>query len=145
MIRKYKPSDRKHVLFLLEQNTPEYFAPSEKKDLLEFLAEHPVTYFVYEIGRQVVGCGGYHLESPNKGRISWNIIHPDYKGAGIGKKLVIYCLEILKQKHGLSEIIVKTSNLSYGFYEKLGFKLSRIKNDYWGKGLDLYQMKYRKQ
>jgi ribosomal protein S18 acetylase RimI-like enzyme len=38
-------------------------------------------------------------------------------------------------------IIVRTSQLAYKFYQKVGFELEKTEKDFWAKGFDLYQMK----
>ncbi len=67
-------------------------------------------------------------------------IDPNYHSMGLGKKLVNYCIEILKNDNQLNVIEVETSNLTYKFYEKLNFEIKFIKKDYWPNNDDLYFM-----
>ena len=140
-IRPYSPSDEIMVLELLKLNTPQYFAESEKADLIEYLANHIDHYYVVEIDNTIMGCGGFNRTPDGKrGVLSWDIIHPDAQGKGIGSALVKFRIADM-QKLGVKEIGVRTSQHVYQFYEKMGFTLkSPVVKDYWAEGFDLYEM-----
>jgi hypothetical protein len=36
--------------------------------------------------------------------------------------------------------MVRTTQLVYPFYQKAGFTLDKVEQDYWANGFDLYQM-----
>ena len=38
---------------------------------------------------------------------------------------------------------LRTTQLAFQFYEKMGFELDKTKKDFWAKGFDLYQMKMK--
>jgi hypothetical protein len=40
LIRDYTSKDKEAVLHLLKLNTPQYFAPSEENDLIDYLSNH---------------------------------------------------------------------------------------------------------
>lgn len=40
-------------------------------------------------------------------------------------------------------IVVRTTQLVYGFYEKRSFKLEKVEKDYWAKNYDFYQMQLK--
>ena len=141
MIRRYHISDTRHLIDLLDQNTPDFFAPLEKAAYVSYLQNKIDDYFVYEINDTIVGCGGINYEIENKtARISWDIIHPEYQRKGIGKKLVDHRIQHIKNKKYIDIIIVRTSQMAFPFYKKLGFKLESVKEDFWAKGFDLYLM-----
>lgn len=141
MIRPYQPEDKNLLLDLLRLNTPKYFASSEAADFIEYLDVHMEYYFVYELAGQMVAGGGYNLLHTEKtARISWDLVHPDFQGQGIGKALTNFRIEAIRQEFGIEKIEVRTSQLAFSFYEKLGFKLLHTKADYWAPGFDLYHM-----
>lgn len=142
MIRPYTTSDQKEVLELLRLNTPTYFHPSEEEDLIKYLNHERECYFVLEHDNQIVGCGGFNLGFNNNktARISWDMVHPDKHGYGIGSKLTNYRIECLKKHEGLEEIIVRTSQHAHLFYAKFGFKLDNKIDHFWSQGFHLYEM-----
>jgi len=145
LIREYKNADKEAVLNLLRLNTPKYFAPEEESDLVYYLENEIEHYFVLEINNQIVGCGGFNFsEDKTTGKISWDIFHPDFQGKSLGSTLLNYRIEKLFKFDGLQKILVRTSQLAYKFYEKQGFKLIEITEDYWAKGFHLYKMEYIK-
>jgi ribosomal protein S18 acetylase RimI-like enzyme len=142
-IRKYTDSDKAEVIQLLRLNTPAYFSPGEEKDLIYYLDNYAENYYVVEFNKQILGCGGFNFsEDRSIGKISWDIFHPDHQGKGLGRALTMYRIEKLKEYDTVNTISVRTSQLVYKFYEKLGFELKEIVNDYWAAGFDLYRMEY---
>ncbi|WP_439879792.1 GNAT family N-acetyltransferase [Pontibacter sp. MBLB2868] len=142
MIRKYKPEDTTKLIALLRLNTPQYFAPEEEQDYLEYLAHHSQHYFVVEDSGQLIGAGGFNLgfDEGKTARISWDIIHPDFQGRGVGKVLTQFRIDEIKKEPAITKIVVRTTQLVHRFYEKNGFVLERTEKDFWAKGFDLYQM-----
>lgn len=142
MIRKYSNSDRLKIIELLRKNTPEYFDPSEEKDFVNYLENEVEDYFVYEINSEIIGAGGINYFMEQKlARISWDVIAPNLQGKGIGKKLIQYRINHIREKDNVELIVVRTTQLVSKFYEKMGFELEKIEKDFWAKGFDLYQMK----
>ncbi len=127
---------------LLRLNTPASFAASEEPDFLEYLAHHSQNYFVVEDAAEIIGCGGFNWFDNGKiARLSWDIIHPAFQGKGIGRELTKFRVEQIKQNPAVRLLYVRTSQLVYPFYQKLGFTLEKTEKDFWAEGFDLYQMK----
>jgi ribosomal protein S18 acetylase RimI-like enzyme len=142
-IREYKSTDQEEILNLLRLNTPIYFSLEEEPDLIYYLQHEIDFYFVIEINGMIVGSGGINFnENKTLGKISWDILHPDFQGKKLGSALLKYRIEKLKQVPEVKEIIVRTSQLVYQFYEKNGFQLIEIIEHYWAKNFHLYKMKY---
>lgn len=142
MIRPYKPSDKSKLIELLRLNIPKYFAQAEEKDFDDYLDNYTEDYFVVEENGEIVGAGGINY-FPDAGlaRISWDVIHPDFQGRGIGKQLMQHRLEHIRKDPTLWLVVVRTTQLVYGFYEKMGFALEKTEKDYWAEGFDLYQLR----
>ncbi|QHL89339.1 GNAT family N-acetyltransferase [Nibribacter ruber] len=142
-IRPYQPADQAQVMHLLQLNTPTYFAPEEEADLLHYLHHELEEYFVVEYQDKVVGCGGINFsEDKHTGKISWDILHPEYQGKGLGSQLLQFRISRLQSLEQVEHITVRTSQLVYPFYEKNGFALVEVVKDYWAPGFDLYSMRY---
>jgi ribosomal-protein-alanine N-acetyltransferase len=143
LIRDYTSKDKEAVLHLLKLNTPQYFAPSEENDLIDYLSNHIEHYYVLEFEHKIVGCGGINV-SPDlsTGIISWDIFNPAFQGKGFGSLLLKHRLNLLTQNKQIKSIVVRTSQLAFRFYEKNGFRLLEKTKDYWSKGFDIYRMEF---
>ncbi|MBU2949649.1 GNAT family N-acetyltransferase [Tamlana agarivorans] len=142
MIRKYTKKDRHQVITLLRQNTPKYFASSEETDFENYLKNEVEDYFVYEQNSIIIGTGGINYFPTEKtARLSWDMIHPKHQGKGIGKALTQYRINYLLENQNIEFIVVRTTQLAFQFYEKMGFMLMSIEKDYWAENFDLYEMK----
>ncbi len=144
VIRKYQPTDKDDVLNLMKLNTPDFFAEEEADDLNDYLDNEIEMYYVLLVDEIVVGCGGINFaENKTIGKISWDIIHPDFKCKSLGTILLRYRIEVLKAISSVGKITVRTSQVAYKFYEKQGFVLNEIKKNYWAEGFDMYSMEYK--
>ena len=142
VIRAAQKQDFKFLSKIFSLNVPKYFDKKELNDFKKYFnSKNLESYFIIESQGKVVGGGGYAYENMKTARICWLFIDPNYHGFGFGKKLVNYCIKILKNNRRLNVIEVETSNLTYKFYEKLNFKIEYIKKDYWPNNDDLYFMK----
>jgi len=143
VIRTYHPNDKQAIITLLRLNTPAYFSPEEENDLVYYLDNEIDEYYVLEMNNIIIGCGGINYdEDGTTGKISWDILHPDYQGKGFGSLLLSFRIEKLKELKHITTISVRTSQLVYRFYEKYGFKLVETIKDYWAPGIDMYRMIY---
>ena len=143
-IREYKSIDKSTVINLIKLNTPKYFAPEEENDFSNYLDNERELYYVLLFNEKIVGCGGINFaENKTIGKISWDILHPQYQGKSLGSQLLKYRIEKIKVIDSIQKITVRTSQLAYKFYEKQGFELNEVKEDYWAKGFDLYRMEYK--
>ena len=140
-IQPYQSNDKKSVLHLFDLNTPQYFSLSEREDLIRYLDEEIEDYFVVISDGEIVGAGGInYLWEQNIARISWDMIHPDKQGQGIGSLLTKHRLSHISKNEKISLVEVRTSQHTHLFYEKMGFELKTTEKDYWAPGFDLYAM-----
>lgn len=141
MIRPYSHQDKPKLIELIKQNIPAYFAPSEEIDFEHYLDHEVEDYFVFEEHSQIIGCGGINYFNDQKmARLSWDIIAPNSQGKGIGKALMLYRIKLLNKNPKIKIISVRTSQLAYKFYEKMGFELEKVITSFWAENFDLYQM-----
>lgn len=139
-IRPYTPADKPALLNLFRLNTPRYFHESEVPLLANYLEEQVEDFFVVEGNGIILGSGGVNYEG-EQGCLSWCIIHPEFHGKGIGRLLTEHRLKLLKSRPEIKRIIVRTSQHTYGFHLKMGFKIDYTKENFFGNGFDLYFMK----
>lgn len=137
----YQTSNKEALLDIFRLHVPNYFDASEEKEFSSYLELKANTYFCMFENETLVGGVGYEFkEEDQSGRINWIFIHPTYNGKGLGKKAVDHCLTILRKDARVRVLIVRTSQLVYPFFEKLGYALTKTEKNYWAKGFDLYQM-----
>ena len=141
LIRPYTPADQEALLQILRLNTPAYFAPEEEADFVAYLAHKREDYFVVEEAGQVVASGGLnYFDDYTWARISWDLVHPAFQGKGIGRELMLFRMARAKEKPTIKLLQVRTSQLVYPFYQKLGFELEKVEKDFWAPGIDLWQL-----
>jgi ribosomal protein S18 acetylase RimI-like enzyme len=144
-IHTYTESDKTAVLNLFNLNTPQYFSSLEEEGLVYYLENEIELYYVVKIGDLIVGSGGINFENDKStAKISWDIIHPKYQGQGLGSILLNFRLQEIQKFNQVQTVIVRTSQFTYQFYEKSGFKIGKITEDYWAPGYHLYLMKLSK-
>lgn len=141
--RPYSPNDKTSLMEIMKLNVPTYFAESEIVDLERYLDQEIEQYFVMEKEGRLLGAGGINFDKNKKhAKISWDLVHPNHQGKGLGSDLLLYRLDLLKEMKHLESITVRTSQFVYPFYAKYGFVLKTVKEDFWAKGFDLYEMKF---
>lgn len=140
-IKRFQSSDEPLLLKLLELNTPDYFAHEEKDDFIQYIRHFSQNFFVLKNVDAIIGCGGINIKDDlHSAYLSWDIIHPDEHKKGLGSLLLNYRLKLIQSWPSIRKIKVRTSQITYRFYEKHGFRLCVQVKDYWAKGFDLYEM-----
>lgn len=129
------------MIEIFDLNVPAAFAPAERVDYEQFLDKLPILYFVYETDKgEIVAGAGLGIDTSTKSAvIAWDLIHPDHQRVGIGGAMARHRLQ-KAQSAGMQQLEVRTSQMAYGFYERVGLTLNHVTKDYWAPGYDLYQM-----
>ena len=122
---------------------PLYFADEEVALFDAFLDRDATVRGPYSLivkDDVIVGCGGIALNQPTKYTnephviMTWGMVDNKHHKEGFGKLLLLHRIEQAK------EIYPGTTQHTYQFFEKYGFKTVAYEKDHWGKDLDLYQM-----
>lgn len=143
-IRAYEADDRNKLVGILTLNVPHYFAEEEVEDFKHYLDHEIERYFVAIWDDKIIGAGGINFKDNHKtGIISWDFVNPDFQQKGVGSKLLAHRIELLKTTTSVENIVVRTSQHAYKFYEKSGFILNEIQKDFWAKGFDMYKMSFK--
>ena len=144
-IREFQKQDKEQVLSLFRLNTPESFHPSEEKDLQEYLEKEAQPYFVAEDSEYILAAGGYNLgfDSGKTARISWDMVHPEFQGQGIGKELTLFRINEIKKESSVEKIVVRTTPQAEKFYQNIGFKKVHFEKNFWAPGFDLCEMEMK--
>ena len=139
----YKSLYFNRCLSILKSNTPEFIDKSEESLFINYLSRKGIIYFVLFESRKLIGCGGYgYDDKKNSVILSWGLIHNQFHKMGFGTHLLQYRIKQIVKKYPNSNIILDTSQKTYKFYERFSFKVDNITRNFYGKGLDRYDMSY---
>jgi len=148
-IKSYLPEHKPALLEIFRSNMPLYFAEEELPLFDAFLdqdidAKRPY-WVVYHEG-QIVGCGGIGINEPSQYTkephviMCWGMVRQDFHRQGFGKALLAHRIKQSRLIFPGIKIALGTTQHSFSFFEKYGFKTVYYEKDHWAKGLDLYQM-----
>ncbi|ASJ16016.1 ribosomal-protein-alanine N-acetyltransferase RimI [Thermococcus chitonophagus] len=109
---------------------------------MTFMEANSETFLVAEYNGQVVGYVMGYLKPDMEGHIMSIAVHPDYRGNGIGKALMIAVIErLFKRGARWIGLEVRVSNeRAINLYKKLGFKIVKRIISYYSDGEDAYYM-----
>lgn len=147
-IKPYLPVYKNDLLAVFKSNMPLYFAQEELPLFDAFLdrdMERGPYYIIFKDGA-IVGCGGIALNQPTKYTnephviMTWGMVDNARHKEGFGKDLLLYRIEKAKEIYPGVKIALGTTQHTFEFFEKYGFKTVFYEKDHWAKGLDLYQM-----
>jgi predicted GNAT family N-acyltransferase len=62
---------------------------------------------------------------------------------GFGRELLAYRINEIRDAYPGHTMFLDTSQHTFPFFEKMGFKVVKVTNDYYGPGLDRYDMEIR--
>ena len=139
-ITRYHSTDLEKVVELFRENVPDFFDSSEETHLRSYLVSFPENYFLLQDGT-LIACGGFTIDR-NKGvaRISWDFVSSKLQRRGYGSMLLKHRIERISEVPDISTIEVLTSQFSFRYYQKHGFKVLFSVKDHWAEGYDLIAM-----
>jgi ribosomal-protein-alanine N-acetyltransferase len=140
-IEVYSPIFKSTCEAIFKSNMPPYFAPHEFALFENFLEKNELPFWVIKDDKKILGCGGIYFDKEKQeSRLSWGMVDLIEHGKGYGRELLHFRIDHAKKDHPSFKVISQTSQHTYGFFEKEGFTLKYVKNDYWAEGLHLYHM-----
>ncbi|MFA4647725.1 ribosomal protein S18-alanine N-acetyltransferase [Pyrococcus kukulkanii] len=109
---------------------------------LTFMEANPETFLVAEYNAKVIGYVMEYLKPDMEGHIMSIAVHPDYRGNGIGKALMVAVIDrLFKRGARWIGLEVRVSNeRAINLYRKLGFKIVKRIISYYSDGEDAYYM-----
>lgn len=143
-IRDYTEEDLDACLAVFDSNVPRYFRVEERPGFEAYLRELPGPYLVaVDEEDGVVACGGHALrdEPPGLADLCWGMVRGDLHGRGLGRRLTLRRLDAARRDPRVEEVALNTSQLTTGFYERLGFRTIEVEPDGYGPGLDRCEMR----
>ena len=140
--RDYRETDRQACVAIFDKNCPEFFAPNEKDDYLEFLGSIPTGYKVCLIPSGVVGAFGVFPQDEASVSLNWILLDPETQGLGIGTKIMAEVL-FAARTHEAEVIHIAASHKSAPFFERFGAFTAQITEHGWGTDMHRVDMEVR--
>ncbi len=150
VVKQYNQSHKQGCLAAFQSNIPVYFTPEEINDFSNFLDQRALRkeneiqstfYYVLLKNNEVIGCGGFgERERDGTVTLAWGLVHADFHKQGFGKVLLQHRLTEARIVYPTKTIYLDTTQHSYPFFEKFGFRTIKITNDFYMKGMHRYDM-----
>ena len=144
-VRPYRPQDRAACLALFESNVPEYFADAERADFIDQLDHLEGPYLIVENAGTPVACGGFQADrkDPSIAALCWGMVRRDLHGGRLGEALLVARLDLIAANPAFESVVIETTPMSRGFFERYGFVAGRVVADGFVPGYDLVEMTLR--
>ena len=138
----YSPADRDACLAVFDANTPYAFAPHERDEFSAFLDSPGGRYLVLrDPDGSVVACGGADLLASGRfGVITWAMVLPTRQRQGLGSMLTRAGMAYVAAIPHAERIVLETSNVSAPFYERHGFRTTKVTPNHYAPGVHLHNM-----
>ena len=138
--KDYSMESFNNCIELFNLNCPEFFAPIEKNDYIEFLNQTKEGYVTIHHDSILIGAYGVHKTSSESASQSWTLIHPKYQNQGIGRLIMERVFSYLESNQ-LDNLFLSTSQQTEAFFLKFGaIRIDYIENG-WDEGLHRIEMK----
>lgn len=141
--RAYAQADRAACLALFDGNTPAFFAEVERGDFATFLDQAGKSYFVMEDEGRIVACGGYEADHTDAtlACFCWGMVACDMHRKGLGERLARERLTRIAADRRYRGVILDTTPMSRGFFERLDFTAVKATPDGYAPGYDRIDMR----
>lgn len=104
-------------------------------DFFENYDETKDKIWIAEYNQKIVGCVAIINRSETEGQLRWFLIHPLFRGIGLGKRLLNKAIDYCKSMP-YNNVFLMTTNeqqLAVEMYKKVGFQLTSSKKiEMWG-------------
>lgn len=151
-IRPYTPDDRTRCLDIFRSNCPPYFDPAEevlftrcldRLDLDQII--HPQAeasqFFVLVHQEIILACGGYYIvRGQPVAAMAWGMVDHAFHRQGFGSTLLQFRIDHLRSYYPTHQLRLDTSQHTYPFFERFGFRVTKVTTDGYGSGLDQVDM-----
>lgn len=137
--RAYCSDDFRACIELFDANCPEFLAPIERKDYVEFLEDAPSSYEVCVAEGHVIGTFGLSGDSRIEKRIDWIMVEPQSQGMGVGAKIMQRVVD-LGRASKTKTVGLATSQMVAPFFQKYGAATLSVTKDGWAPGYDRVDM-----
>ena len=144
--RVYETRDRDACIDVCRGNVPKFIAEEEVVLFSRFIDEQVPSSCRYVVGRvdgAVVACGGLARDGERQvATMCWGLVQRSWHGRGLGSALLVERMAWLSREELQAgwKFELQTSQHTYRFFEKFGFRVGGITPNGFGGGLDKYEM-----
>ena len=127
------PLDQEHIEDVLVIENLSFSIPwSREAFIQEILYNQLARYLIVLNGNQAIAYGGMWLIL-DEAHITNIAVHPDYRGRGIGKKLMQGLIDLMKEEGiGQMSLEVRKSNaVAIHLYESFGFQEEGVRKEFY--------------
>lgn len=147
----YSNTFREQCLAVFDSNCPEFFLKEERAEF-EFWIDNEIkngnTYWVGFKENQIVACAGIYLADekfgravyPNEVGFAWGMVASEHHQSGFGREFSIYRINYLNSHYPDRPVVLRTTQKTYSFFERMGFKVLDCETDGYGEGFDKITM-----
>ena len=140
LFRVYATTDRAECLRLFDENCPEFFAPNERENYIDFLTHDSKDYVVASSEDKILAAYGFHLLPENAAALHWILLSRSSQGQGLGSLIMSGVLSQMRDSNR-SPLYISASHKSAPFFSRFGaIEISR-QPDGWGSGLHRVEMR----
>lgn len=127
------PAKLEHIDDIMVIETLSFKIPWSRESLIEDISRNQLaTYHIAAVENKVIGYAGM-WKVIDEGQITNIAVHPEYRGSGVGSKLLENLIETAKSK-GISRMTleVRKGNIAaQGLYLKYGFNVEGCRRAYY--------------
>ena len=139
--RSYQTEDKDRCIEIFMSNTPQYFGVEEADEFRQFLETLPCAYFVAAQNDEIVACGGHGYHGKKQAVVlCWGMVHADLHKQRLGEFILVERLKQIYMDFGPTVVQIDTSQYSQGFFERYGFQVKEITENYFAPGLHRVDM-----
>jgi N-acetylglutamate synthase-like GNAT family acetyltransferase len=129
--RPYRPTDRAGCLQVFDSLAPDLISPAARHYFEKFLNGPACSYFVLEHEGAIAGCGGFVVSAlGDNAELIWGMIRHDLQKLGLGRFLLLYRMREIGKLGTVQTVHVKAPPFSAPFFEKQGFRVQRVADDW---------------
>lgn len=151
IISKYEAAYKEVCMEIFKTNVPTYFTLEEVNEFERFLEklgdpevlDNPI-YYVMKVESTLIGCGGFGekegIDETPSITFVWGMVDRSSHKKGFGEQLLRFRLAEIPLYFPGKPVILDTTQFSYTFFEKYGFKTVKITENGYGEGMHRYDM-----
>jgi len=127
---------------IFKSNVPVFFSSEEEVLFSNYLLKPSINYYVVlNSSNNLIASGGYEYEKDKDiVSLTWGMVDYKYHNLGYGTSLTEYRLQKIKKEFSHCSVELNTSQKTFKFYQKFGFQIIKITQNYYAPGLDRYDL-----